>query len=129
MLADEQILRSMRDQIDHPATVRELLQALKIPRDERPAFRRRLKHLVATGALIETRNRHYGLPEKMDLIVGRLEMHPQGYAFVRPESQLGSQFDGISGDIYVASPNLNEAMHGDRVVVRVERRRDRRAEG
>ncbi len=129
MLADEQILRSMRDQIDHPATVRELLQALKIPRDERPAFRRRLKHLVATGALIETRNRHYGLPEKMDLILGRLEMHPQGYAFVRPESQLGSPLDGIAGDIYIASPNLSEAMHGDRVVVRVERRRDRRAEG
>ena len=125
MLADEQILRSMREQIDHPATVRELLQALKIPREERPAFRRRLKHLVSIGALIETRNRHYGLPEKMDLVVGRLDMHPQGYAFVRPESQLG----GLRGDIYVASPNLNEAMHGDRVVVRVERHRDGRAEG
>jgi ribonuclease R len=125
MLADEQILRSMREQIDHPATVRELLQALKIPREERPAFRRRLKHLVSIGALIETRNHHYGLPEKMDLVVGRLDMHPQGYAFVRPESQL----DGLEGDIYIASPNLNEAMHGDRVVVRVERRRDGRAEG
>src|SRR5581483_4619906 len=50
MLADDQILRSMRDRIDHPATIRELLQALKIPREERPAFRRRLKQLVATGA-------------------------------------------------------------------------------
>jgi ribonuclease R len=125
MLGDEQILRSMREQIDHPATVRELLQALKIPREERPAFRRRLKHLVSIGALIETRNRHYGLPDKMDLIVGRLEMHPQGYAFVRAESQLV----GVRGDIYVASPNLNEAMHGDRVVVRIERSRDHRAEG
>jgi ribonuclease R len=125
MLADEQILRSMRERIDHPATMRELLQALKIPRDERPAFRRRLKQLVSTGALIETRNGHYGLPEKMDLVVGRLEMHPQGYAFVRPERQL----DGASGDIYVAGTNLNEAMHGDRVVVRIERRRDRGPEG
>src|SRR5215475_11581625 len=106
MLADEQILGSMRDQIDHPATVRELLQALKIPREERRAFRRRLKHLVSIGALIETRNRHYGLPEKMDLIVGRLGMHPQGYAFVRAETRL----DGIEGDIYVASHNLSEAM-------------------
>jgi ribonuclease R len=125
MLADDQILRSMRDRIDHPATIRELLQALKVPREERPAFRRRLKHLVATGALIETRNGHYGLPEKMDLVVGRLEMHPQGYAFVRPERQL----DGAAGDIYVAGTNLNEAMHGDRVVVRIERRRDRGPEG
>ncbi len=125
MLADDQILRSMRDRIDHPATIRELLQALKIPREERPAFRRRLKQLVATGAVIETRNGHYGLPEKMDLVVGRLEMHPQGYAFVRPERQL----DGASGDIYVAATNLEDAMHGDRVVVRIERRRDRGPEG
>jgi ribonuclease R len=130
MLADDQILRAMRDEIDHPATVRELLQALKIPREERPAFRRRLKHLVATGALIETRNKHYGLPEKMDLVVGRLEMHPQGYAFVRPESQASPDgARGLQGDIYIASHNLHDAMHGDRVVVRVERQRDRRAEG
>ncbi len=125
MLADDQILRSMRDRIDHPATIRELLQALKIPREERPAFRRRLKQLVATGALIETRNGHYGLPEKMDLVVGRLEMHPQGYAFVRPERQL----DGASRDIYIAGTNLDQAMHGDRVVVRIERSRDRGPEG
>jgi ribonuclease R len=118
MLPDEQILSLMRERIDHPATVRELLQALKIPKEERPAFRRRLKHLVSTGDLIETRNRHYGLPERMDLVVGRIDMHPQGYGFVRPERQL----DGASGDIYVAGVHLNEAMHGDRVVVRIERR-------
>lgn len=120
MLADDQILALMRERIDHPASVRELLQALKIPKDERPAFRRRLKHLVAAGELIETRNRHFGLPERMDLVTGRIEMHPQGYGFVRPERQL----DGTKGDIYVAGPNLSEAMHGDRVVVRIERRRD-----
>src|SRR5918992_4910842 len=120
MLADEQILALMRERIDHPASVRELLQALKIPKDERPAFRRRLKHLVAAGELIETRNRHFGLPERMDLVTGRIEIHPQGYGFVRPERQL----DGAKGDIYVAGSNLSEAMHGDRVVVRIERRRD-----
>jgi ribonuclease R len=120
MLADEQILALMRERIDHPASVRELLQALKIPKEERPAFRRRLKHLVAAGELIETRNRHFGLPERMDLVTGRIEIHPQGYGFVRPERQL----EGTKGDIYVAGSNLNEAMHGDRVVVRIERRRD-----
>ena len=49
MLADEQILALMREHIDHPASVRELLQALKIPKEERPAFRRRLKLLVPSG--------------------------------------------------------------------------------
>ncbi len=62
----------------------------------------------------------------MDLVTGRIEIHPQGYGFVRPERQL----DGAKGDIYVAGPNLSEAMHGDRVVVRVERAAtDKRPEG
>src|SRR5262249_51665188 len=34
------------------------------------------------------------------------------------------------GDIYISGPHLNEAMHGDRVVVRIERvKTDGRAEG
>jgi ribonuclease R len=120
MLGDDQILALIRERIDHPASLRELLQALRIPKEERATFRRRVKQIVAAGDLIETRNRHYGLPERMDLVVGRIEMHPQGYGFVRPERRL----DGTTGDIYVAGAHLNEAMHGDRVVVRVERRRD-----
>ncbi len=126
MLGDDQILQMMRERLDHPATIRELLQALRIPREERAAFRRRLKHLVSVGTLIETRGRHYGLPEKMDLVVGRLEVNAQGYGFVRPEGQL----HGVGGDVYVAGNNLDDAMHGDRVVVRIEHFRERqRPEG
>jgi ribonuclease R len=126
MLGDDQILSLMRERVDHPATVPELLQLLRIPKEERAAFRRRLRHLVAAGALIETRGRHYGLPDRMHLVVGRLDMNPQGYGFVRPERPL----EDVSGDIYVAGANLQDAMHGDRIVVRLERVRDGgRAEG
>ena len=61
----------------------------------------------------------------MDLYVGRLQTHPAGYGFVVPERPL----DG-GGDIYISGPHLNDAMHGDRVVVRIERIKDGgRAEG
>ena len=33
------------------------------------------------------------------------------------------------GDIYIAAANLTEAMHGDRVVARIERRTEKGAEG
>jgi ribonuclease R len=126
MLSDDQILAQMRDKVDHPASISELLQRLQIPREERSAFRRRLKHLVTAGALIETRGKHYGLPDRMHLVVGRIEMNAQGYGFVRPEQPV----DDVEGDIYVAGVNFHEAMHGDRVVVRVERMREGgRAEG
>ncbi len=119
MLAAEDILALLRERIHHPAAVRELLQLLKIPREERSGFRRHLKALVASGDLIEIRGHRFGLPEKMDLHVGRIETHPAGYGFVSPERPLDS-----GGDIYVPGPLLNDAMHGDRVVVRIERVKD-----
>src|SRR5690349_18490928 len=109
MLSRDQLLSQLRDRVHHPAGTRELLQLLKIPREERASFKRHLKALVASGDLIQIRGQRYGLPEKMDLHVGRLETHPAGYGFVIPERSL----DG-GGDIYIAAPHLSEAMHGDR---------------
>src|SRR5438105_8872785 len=116
MLSRDQILVQMRERVHHPAGTRELLQLLKIPREERATFRRHLKALVSSGDLIQIRGQRFGLPEKMDLYVGRLETHPGGYGFVTPERPLDN-----GGDIYISGPYLNEAMHGDRVVVRIER--------
>src|SRR6478672_9354163 len=119
MLSRDQILSLMRDRVHHPAGMRELLQLLKVPREERTSFKRHIKSLVASGDLIHIRGHRFGLPEKMELYVGRLQTHPGGYGFVTPERPL----DG-GGDIYISGPLLNEAMHGDRVVVRIERIKD-----
>src|ERR671927_645848 len=116
MISREQVLALMRERVHHPAGMRELLQVLKVPRDDRTAFKRHVKSLVASGDLIQIRGHRFGLPEKMDLYVGRLQTHPAGYGFVTPERPLDS-----GGDIYISGPLMNEAMHGDRVVVRIER--------
>ena len=121
----EELLKQIRDKIDHPATARELLQVLKIPREARASFKRHLATLVSSGALVQIRGNRYGLPDRMNLVVGRVQMHPRGFGFVIPEQPEESQ-----GDIYIAGNNLNQAMHGDRVVARIERYKDgNRAEG
>src|SRR2546428_927570 len=125
MFSRDQVLALMRERDHTPAGMRELLQILKVPRDERTSFKRHIKTLVASGDLIQIRGHRFGLPEKMDLYVGRLQTHPAGYGFVTPERPLEA-----GGDIYISGPLLNEAMHGDRVVVRIERIKDGgRAEG
>ena len=121
----EQLLQLIRDKVEHPATLRELLQRLKIARDDRPVIKRLLKGLVQSGDLIETRGNRYGLPDRMNLIVGRMSIHPRGFGFVQPDRAV----DNVTGDIYIAGSNLNQAMHGDRVVARLERVTDRGAEG
>ena len=99
---------------------------LRVPRNERTTFRRQLKALVAAGELLQVRGNRYGLPEKMDLVVGRLTTNPGGFGFVVPDQP---DPDAERPDIYIPAANLSEAMHGDRVVVRIERRTERGAEG
>src|SRR5687768_11216257 len=126
MTSRDQLLRQMREQVHHPATARELIRVLKIPRENRTALKRQLTSLVADGALVLVRGNRYGLPDRMDLVVGRLQGHPSGFGFVTPERPL----EGAKGDIYIAAPNIREALHGDRVVVRIEHHRpDGRIEG
>jgi ribonuclease R len=126
MPSREQLLRHIREEVHHPATARELIRVLKIPREERTTFKRHLKSLVNDGSLVLVRGSRYGLADRMDLIIGRLETHPAGYGFVTPERHV----ENVQGDVFVAAPNLKEALHGDRVVVRVERHgRDGRVEG
>jgi ribonuclease R len=120
--SNQDLLHRIREAVHHPATARELMQVLRVSREERAAFKRQLKTLVSSGDLLQIRGNRFGLPEKMDLIVGRLTTNPGGFGFVVPEH-------GETGDIYIAAANLTEAMHGDRVVARVERRTEKGAEG
>ena len=60
----------------------------------------------------------------MNLVVGRLSCSPSGHGFVVPEARREGQ-----ADLYVAAANIREALHGDRVVARVERRTAKGAEG
>ena len=126
MLTADELLDAIRQKLDHPATVREFLKRLKLPREQRATLGRRLAALVDRGDLIKIRGNRYGLPDRMHLITGRVHVHPRGFGFVTPDHPI----DGLTTDLYIAGCNLNQAMHGDRVVVRVEHRRDPgRAEG
>jgi ribonuclease R len=124
-LNHDQLLKLIRDKVEHPATPRELQQRLKIPPDARGTFKRLLKDLVSTGALVQTRGNRFGLPDLMNLVVGRITTNPRGFGFVVPDRPV----EHVNGDIYVAGSNLNQAIHGDRVVARIERVTDRGSEG
>jgi ribonuclease R len=141
MHSREEVLTLIRNKVHHPATARDLAQTLRIAREERSTFKRHLKALVADGALIQMRGNRFGLPEKMDLVVGRLQTNPAGYGFVVPEHAIDGAADAAAGretrgrsqsrsrDIYIAAANLTEAMHGDRVVARIERQSEKGPEG
>src|SRR5262245_46924904 len=103
MLNHEQLLKLIREKVEHPATPRELMQRLKLPKEDRATLKRLLKDLAASGDLIETRGTRFGLPDRMNLIVGKVTTHPRGFGFVVPDRPV----ENVKGDLYIAGSNLN----------------------
>lgn len=121
----EKLLTFFREKERRPLSVGELEEALGI--EEAEEFKelvKTLNQLENSGDLVRTRKNRYGLPEKMNLVLGRLQMHKKGFAFLLPEEE------GIE-DIYINPSDLNSAMNGDKVLVRREKSSERgdRAEG
>ncbi|WP_420837694.1 ribonuclease R [Bacillus mesophilum] len=103
----------MKDEAYKPLTVQELEQAFGI--EDSADFKDFVKALVVMeekGLVVRTRSNRYGLPEKMNLIRGKMIGHAKGFAFVVPDEQ------GMD-DIFIPPNETNNAMHGDIVLARV----------
>ncbi|WP_462411366.1 ribonuclease R [Neobacillus sp. Marseille-QA0830] len=103
----------MKDEAYKPLTVQELEAAFGI--EDSGDFKEFVKALVQMeekGLVVRTRANRYGLPGKMNLIRGKLTGHAKGFAFVIPEEP------GMD-DIFIPPTEINNAMHGDTVLVRV----------
>ncbi len=111
-----EVVERIRARVGHPATIRELMRVLTIPSEDRHRFRRRIMQLVEAGELIRIRGNRYGLADRMHLVVGQLQVNPRGFGFVTPEHAA----EGARPDIFVPGVHLHQAMHGDRVAIRLE---------
>jgi ribonuclease R len=120
-LSAEQVLQLMEEE-DRPLLIREIFRRLNLQKEGRQRAKELVRDLADEGRIVRIRRNRYGLPLKMNLVVGRVKCHPDGYGFVIPEGE-GEE------DIFISPKNLKEAMHGDRVVVRVESIRRKGREG
>ena len=120
-LSKDQILQLMEEE-DRPLLFREVLRRLNLQKEKRQRAKELFRELSEEGKIVRIRGNRYGLPSKMNLVVGRVKCHPDGYGFVIPEKE-GEE------DIFIGLRNLKEAMNGDRVVARVESVRRKGKEG
>lgn len=123
MITKTQFLEFIQHASYRPLSLKELTRVLEINPEERPAFKKLIKELVRAGDIVETREGRYGSPGRMNLVVGYLQGHRDGYGFVVPKEK------GIP-DLYIRARNLAGASHGDEVIARIEKReRGGRLEG
>lgn len=102
-----------KDVAEKPLSVSELEVAFPTrDSDEFKELVKVLNEMERRGILVQTRTNRYGVPEKMNLTRGRLQAHAKGFGFVIPEEQGET-------DIYVSAEDMEGAMNGDTVLVRL----------
>ncbi len=116
MSARQALLDFMREQAYKPMSEKELLKVFQIAKKDSKDFLRLLKQMEKDGEIIQTKAKLYGVPERMDLVVGRLQGHQRGFGFVIPEDQ-------SIDDVFVGPEDLNGAMNNDRVIVRLHKKK------
>jgi ribonuclease R len=102
-----------------------------------------LDRMTLRGELAKVDREHWAIPAKEsksaalaashtreNLAAGRLDLHRDGFGFVRLNAQPGARSSGNDDDIFIPPNEINGAMQGDQVLVEVgPPKRDGRREG
>ena len=109
------------------ANFKQLVRELGAKGGARENLELSLARLLARGDLVELRPGHYVVTARTrEYAIGRIHKHRDGYGFLISEQPV----EGIKGDIYIPADSARQAMHGDRVLVRIARiEADGRADG
>ena len=75
----ERIVNYMRTAAYKPLTADDLAAAMNLAQEEIALFWTALEELEKTAAVIKTRHERFGVPERMNLVVGRLSMSAKGF--------------------------------------------------
>ncbi|GAB1232382.1 ribonuclease R [Ferrigenium sp. UT4] len=103
-----------------PVEQEALCALLQIEPHEEELFSRRLRAMERDGQIMRNRKRALCVVDKLDLVKGKVQGHPDGFGFLIPD-------DG-SGDLVLSEKEMHNVLHGDTVMARVagEDRRGRR---
>jgi ribonuclease R len=114
--APEEIVEYLRKEAGRPLKAKELARAFDIDRADYTEFRKLLRKLEREGLLYRVQKQRYAVPDKINLVAGRLQTIRSGAGFVIPD-------EAGRGDIYIPANGLASAVDGDRVIARIEGRR------
>jgi ribonuclease R len=148
-LTDRELIRRIERSAGHRAGYKQLIRELGLGGGrERRLLLEQLARITARGELVKLDSEQWGLPSAAPektaraprtnpdlpvehratrdrLVAGRIDLHRDGYAFVRP-----NQSTNRDDDLFIPPNELNGAMQGDEVLVdEAPRGRDGRRSG
>src|ERR1700678_3776531 len=125
---DRELLKRIARSAGQKAGYKQLVRELNLGGGmHRRLLLEQLARMTARGALVKLDREHWSIPKKAsgavpgaggtrdNLSAGRLDLHRDGYGFVRPNARQASGQD----DIFIPPNEINGAMQGDQVLVEV----------
>ncbi|MFP4542088.1 MAG: ribonuclease R [Opitutales bacterium] len=111
-----------------PLPVDRLAEELEVDSDDFEDFKHEVQQHLRQGTLVKLKKNRLCLPRDADLVTGRLRFRQSGTALLLPES--GDPTAGRQEPILIRAEDTAVAMHGDRVVARMnqnpyQRRKDK----
>ena len=110
----ELVLSTMSDQ-GIPLSIEQLYLLLDISDDEREIFNKRLNAMEREGQIIKNRKGALCIADKLDLISGVVQGHPDGFGFLITDDK--TKLNGE--DLFLSPKEMSQVMHGDRAIVRM----------
>lgn len=109
----ELILDTMAEQ-GVPLHEEALYGLLEISADEEAILGKRLRAMEREGQIIRNRKGALCISDKLDLIVGLVQGHADGFGFLIPDDKTKG-----AEDLFLGPKEMSKVMHGDRAIVRV----------
>jgi ribonuclease R len=106
----EYILQTLAEQ-GVPTSFDRLCLLLDVADFEREPFQRRLGAMARDAQLLQNRRNDWLLPDKADLIKGRVQGHPDGFGFLVREDK--------GADLFLPEKEMAKVLHGDHVIARI----------
>jgi ribonuclease R len=116
-MTDRELLKRIERSPGQRAGYKQLVRELGLGGGkERRMLLEQLDRMTARGELVKSDRDHWALPlaaARNNLVAGRLDVHREGFGFVRPEARQPTGDD----DIFIPPNEMNGAMQGDQVLV------------
>jgi ribonuclease R len=110
----ELVLSTMGEQ-GVPLSVEQLYLLLDVDDSEREIFNKRLNAMEREGQIIKNRKGALCIADKLDLIAGVVQGHPDGFGFLIPDDKTKCNGE----DLFLSPKEMSQVMHGDRAMVRM----------
>jgi ribonuclease R len=96
----------------------EVVRFLHLDSDDRRSLQHYMDELDSEGIIHRVKRGRYSLPARENLVAGTLSCHRDGYGFLIPDDRTR-----YKEDIFIPARNMEDALHEDRVVVKLVRKK------